>query len=53
MKILAAEPNSTLATLTLLVQQFLHLLTRQSIEQHLWIVELGRVRIHQQDRTEL
>ncbi len=39
--------NLTLSTLEGLIQQFLSALTQISLEGQLWIVEPGRIRIHQ------
>jgi predicted nuclease of predicted toxin-antitoxin system len=39
--------NPNLSTLEELVSQFLQALDRMQVERKLWIVELGRIRIHQ------
>jgi len=39
--------NPSLALLEQLVRQFLQALTRMSVERRLWIVEVGRIRVHQ------
>ena len=39
--------NPSLPILEKLVQQFLDVLEGQTIKGHLWIVEMGRIRIHQ------
>ncbi len=39
--------NPSLALLEQLVRQFLQALTQISIEKKLWIVEIGRIRIHE------
>jgi predicted nuclease of predicted toxin-antitoxin system len=39
--------NPTLALLERLVRQFLESLNRMSVEKKLWIVEVGRIRVHQ------
>jgi len=44
--------NPSLALLEQLVRQFLQALTQRSIEQRLWIVEVGRIRIHQVETDE-
>lgn len=44
--------NPTLALLEKLVQQFLHALAKMSVEKQLWIVEVGRIRVHQSDTDE-
>ncbi|MGE5527563.1 MAG: DUF5615 family PIN-like protein [Patescibacteria group bacterium] len=41
--------NPSLAMLENLVRQFLSSLRRMPVEQMLWIVEWGRIRIHQYD----
>jgi predicted nuclease of predicted toxin-antitoxin system len=40
--------NPSLALLEQLVSQFLQALTRMPVEKKLWIVEIGRIRIHQE-----
>ena len=42
--------NPTLPSLELLMRQFLEALEQMSIENQLWIIEAGRIRIHQSDR---
>ena len=44
--------NPTLPLLEQLVRQFLHSVDQMSVERKLWIVEVGRVRVHQTDRGE-
>ena len=39
--------NPSLPILEKLVQQFLNTLEKQPLRGHLWIVEMGRIRIHQ------
>ena len=39
--------NPSLALLEQLVNQFLQALTQMSVEKMLWIVEIGRIRIHE------
>lgn len=39
--------NPSLSTLEQLASQFLQALERMQVEHKLWIVELGRIRIHQ------
>jgi hypothetical protein len=39
--------NPSLALLEQLIRQFLQALTQMSVEKNLWIVEIGRIRIHQ------
>ncbi|MCB9078292.1 MAG: DUF5615 family PIN-like protein [Anaerolineaceae bacterium] len=41
--------NPSLALLESLARQFLQMLEKQSINKQLWIIEVGRVRIHQSD----
>ncbi len=41
--------NPSLALLEQLVSQFLQALTQMPIEKKLWIVEIGRIRIHQSE----
>ena len=44
--------NPSLPLLERLVRQFLHSVDQMSVEKKLWIVEVGRVRVHQTDRGE-
>jgi predicted nuclease of predicted toxin-antitoxin system len=44
--------NPSLTLLEQLVDQFLEALDRASLEKHLWIVEIGRIRIHQSEKDE-
>ena len=44
--------NPSLALLEQLVHQFLQSLARMSVENSLWIVEIGRIRIHQSETEE-
>jgi len=44
--------NPSLPLLEQLVRQFLHSVEQMSVEKKLWIVEVGRVRVHQTDRGE-
>lgn len=39
--------NPSLPLLEQLIRQMLQALTKMSIEKHLWIVEVGRIRVHQ------
>lgn len=41
--------NPSLALLEQLVRQFLQALTQMSVKKKLWIVEIGRIRIHQEE----
>jgi len=44
--------NPSLELLEKLIRQFLKLLSQMSVERKLWIIEPGRIRIHQQDEDE-
>ena len=44
--------NPTLPLLEQLIRQFLQALETMSIEKKLWIVEAGRIRVHQAEDTE-
>ena len=44
--------NPSLPLLERLVRQLLHAVDQMSVEKELWIVEVGRVRIHQTDSGE-
>ncbi len=44
--------NPSITLLEQLMRQFLQSLTRMSIEKNLWIVEIGRIRIHQSETEE-
>lgn len=44
--------NSSLALLEQLIRQFLQSLTQMSVEKKLWIVEIGRIRVHQSETEE-
>ena len=41
--------NPSFALLEQLVRQFLQVLTQMPVEKKLWIVEVGRIRIHQSE----
>jgi predicted nuclease of predicted toxin-antitoxin system len=41
--------NPSLALLETLVEQLLHTIDQMSVQKQLWIVEVGRIRIHQSD----
>ena len=41
--------NPSLTLLEQLIHQFLQALTQMSVEKRLWIIEIGRIRIHQED----
>ncbi len=44
--------NPSLVLLERLVGQFLKALTQMSVERQLWIIEVGRVRVHQSEASE-
>ncbi len=44
--------NPSLGLLERLVAQFLKALTEMSVDRQLWIVEVGRIRIHQSEASE-
>jgi predicted nuclease of predicted toxin-antitoxin system len=44
--------NPTLSLLEQLIRQFLKALESMSIEKKLWIVETGRIRVHQTDEKD-
>lgn len=44
--------NPSLILLEQLIRQFLKSLTQMSVEKKLWIVEIGRIRIHQSETEE-
>ena len=44
--------NPSRALLERLIGQFLGLITKTPVARHLWILEVGRVRIHQSDLDE-
>ena len=39
--------NPSLSLVERLIRQFLRMLTQMSVEKQLWIVEVGRIRVHQ------
>lgn len=47
--VIRAPRNPSLALLERLVCQFLQALIEASVEKRLWIVEVGRIRIHESD----
>ena len=47
--VIRAPRNPSLALLERLVRQFLQELTQAAVEKKLWIVEIGRIRIHESD----
>lgn len=44
--------NPSLSLLEQLIRQFFRSLTQMSVEKKLWIVEVGRIRVHQSEREE-
>ena len=44
--------NPSLPLLEQLVRQFLEMLTKMSISGRLWVVEIGRIRVHQTPEDE-
>lgn len=47
--VIRAPQNPSLALLERLVEQFLQTLDQMPLEQQLWIVEVGQIRVHQMD----
>jgi len=45
--VLRVPKNPSLATLTQLVRQFLQALSQEPVSGRLWVVEMGRIRVHQ------
>jgi len=45
--------NPSLSLLERLIRQFLQMLTQFSVEKQLWIVEVGRIRVHQSEEDEV
>jgi predicted nuclease of predicted toxin-antitoxin system len=50
--IIRVPRNPSLVLLEQLVDRFLKALDRAPLERHLWIVEVGRIRIHQSEENE-
>jgi len=50
--IIRVPQNPSLTLLERLIQQMLQALTKMSVEKKLWIVEVGRIRIHQSETEE-
>lgn len=50
--VIRVSQNPSLATLEKLVKQFLSALERDSIEKHLWIIEVGKIHVHQAELNE-
>ena len=44
--------NPSMTLLEQLIHQFLKSLTKMSLEKNLWIVEIGRIRVHQSEKEE-
>ena len=49
MVVIRVPRNPSLALLEQLVRQFLQALAQMPVEKELWIVEIGRIRIHQSE----
>jgi predicted nuclease of predicted toxin-antitoxin system len=47
--VIRVPQNPSLALLEQLVRQFLQALAQMSVERKLWIVEVGRIRVHQSE----
>lgn len=50
--VIRVPKNPTLPLLESLIRQFLHALNTTSVNQQLWIVEVGRIRVHQSEADE-
>lgn len=50
--VIRVPKNPSLALIEQLIHQLLQALTEMSIGNHLWIVEVGRIRIHQTETEE-
>jgi hypothetical protein len=50
--VIRAPHNPTLPLLEQLIRQFLQMLETMPLEKKLWIVETGRIRVHQAEDTE-
>jgi len=48
--VIRVSRNPSLFLLESLIRQFLETLTEISVKKRLWIVEVGRIRIHQEDK---
>ncbi len=45
--IIRPPKNPSINTIEILIKQFLNYLKKEPIEKRLWIIEIGRIRIHQ------
>ncbi len=50
--VIRVPKNPTLPLLESLIRQLLHALNTNSVNQQLWIIEIGRIRIHQTEIDE-
>ncbi|MGE5445035.1 MAG: DUF5615 family PIN-like protein [Ignavibacteriales bacterium] len=50
--VIRVPKNPSLSLLEHLIRQLLHMLTQASIEKQLWIIEVGRIRVHQSEENE-
>jgi predicted nuclease of predicted toxin-antitoxin system len=50
--VIRVPKNPTLPLLESLIRQFLHALNTTSVNKYLWIVEVGRIRVHQSEIDE-
>ena len=50
--VIRVPKNPTLPLLESLIRQFLHALNTTSVNQQLWIIEVGRIRVHQSEADE-
>jgi predicted nuclease of predicted toxin-antitoxin system len=52
MAVIRVPKNPTLPLLESLIRQFLSALNTTSVNQQLWIIEVGRIRVHQSEADE-
>lgn len=50
--VIRVPKNPSLPLLEQLIRQFLQSLEHMSVEKKLWIVEIGRIRVHQSEKDE-
>lgn len=50
--VIRVPKNPTLALLESLIRHFLHTLNTASVNKQLWIIEVGRIRVHQAEADE-
>jgi hypothetical protein len=50
--VIRVPKNPTLPLLESLISQFLHALNTTSVNKQLWIIEIGRIRVHQFEADE-